>query len=211
MCRIEHKRSQKVLEAQPYRQRLEARMTDIAERIIASEGLPAVQARRIAQEADCSVGTLYNVFGGLDGLIIAVNRRSLAALGAMLGTAARGAGTASARDRLLALALAYRDFAFGQKTRWRALFEHRMEQGVAVPATYRDEQSALFALIEQALTHAVPEPEERATAARALFAAVHGIITLALDNKLGAEDAEETERQIRFLVGTAARGMEAAG
>lgn len=199
------------MEAQPYRQRLEARMTDIAERIIASEGLPAVQARRIAQEADCSVGTLYNVFGGLDGLIIAVNRRSLAALGSRLSTAARGAGNTSACERLLVLALAYRDFAFEQKTRWRALFEHRMEQGVAVPATYRDEQTALFVLVEQSLTHAVPGSPERATAARALFAAVHGIVTLALDNKLGAEDADETERQIRFLIGAAARGMEGAG
>jgi len=185
-------------------------MTDIAERIIAGEGLAAVQARRIAQEADCSVGTIYNVFGGLDGLIIAVNRRSLAALGSKLGTAARSTSTGTAQERLLALALAYRDFAFEQKTRWRALFEHRMEQGTAVPATYREEQAALLMLIETSLTQAVADPAERATAARALFSAVHGIVALALDNKLGAQGSEETEQQIRFLVGAVARGLDGA-
>ena len=87
-----------VTETQPYRQRLETRMIDIAERLIASEGLAAVQARRIAQEADCSVGTLYNVFGGLDGLIIAVNTRTLKALGEKLETAA--AAPTQARSRI---------------------------------------------------------------------------------------------------------------
>jgi AcrR family transcriptional regulator len=196
-----------IMDPQPYRQRLEARMTDIAERLVAGEGLAAVQARRIAQEADCSVGTLYNVFGGLDGLIIAVNRRTLAILGDKLGTAARGADGGSAEDRLTALALAYRDFAFGQTSRWRALFEHRMETGKTVPDAYRDEQAMLFTLVESCLDGANDLPAKHQTAARALFAAVHGIVTLALDNKLGAQGAEETESQIRFLVGTTARGM----
>lgn len=195
------------METQPYRQRLEARMTDIAERLVASEGLTAVQARRVAQDADCSVGTLYNVFGGLDGLILAVNRRTLAALGDKLATASRGAQAGAAEVRLLALALAYRDFAFGQTARWRALFEHRMEPGKAVPEAYLEEQAKLFALVESCLVGAL-EKSQNTYAARALFAAVHGIVTLALDNKLGSQGAEETEQQIRFLVGTVARGLE---
>lgn len=196
---------------QPYRQRLEARMIDIAERLVAAEGLGAVQARRVAQEADCSVGTLYNVFGGLDGLILAVNMRTLAALGAKLQTAARGAERGPIEDRLMALALAYRDFAADETSRWRALFEHRMEEGKTVPERYREDQAGLFALIETSLGAAIREPEARFTAARALFSAVHGIITMAHDNKLGGIDAAETERQLRFMVGAVARGLAAAG
>ncbi len=195
------------MEAQPYRQRLEARMTDIAERLITTEGLAAVQARRIAQEADCSVGTLYNVFGGLDGLVIAVNRRTLADLGDKLATASRGAESGSAEARLLALALSYRDFAFGQTSRWRALFEHRMEGGKTVPDAYRDDQINLLTLIETCLGGATANSAMPSTAARSLFAAVHGIVTLALDNKLGVQDATETDNQIRFLIGTIARGL----
>mgnify|MGYP000941590172 CR=1 FL=1 len=64
----------------PYRDRLRARMVDIAERILAGEGLSALQARRVTQEAECSIGTLYNIFEGLDGLIVAANERTLEAL-----------------------------------------------------------------------------------------------------------------------------------
>lgn len=196
-------------DTQPYRARLETRMTDIAERLIAREGLAAVQARRIAQEADCSVGTLYNVFSGLDGLIIAANMRTLKALGDMLDTAVRSAGRGTLEDRLMALALTYRDFAFRQTSRWRALFDHRMEPGKPVPDTYRSEQAALFRLIEECLQGYIADPAERFSAARALFSGVHGIVWLVLDDKLGSLGPEEAERQVRFIVGAAARGLAA--
>lgn len=198
------------METQPYRQRLMVRMTDIAERLVANEGLSAVQARRVAQEADCSVGTLYNIFGGLDGLIIAVNRRSLSALGQKLDTVARSGSGQGIPDRLLALALAYRDFAMDETQRWRAMFEHRMESGGSIPADYREEQDVLFGLVEQVIAHAIADTTHLKSAARALFSGVHGILALALDNKLGAQSADETERQIRFLVGAVSRGLAAS-
>ncbi len=194
-------------DAQPYRQRLEQRMIDIAERVIAADGLGAVQARRIAQEADCSVGTLYNVFGGLDGLIIAANTRTLVALGETLETAARSAQRSSLDERLMALALAYRDFAYRQNRRWRALFDHRMETEKAVPDDYRARQADLFVLVEDCLQGYIADPAERFSAARALFSGVHGIVWLALDNKLESLGPEETERQVRFIVNAAARGL----
>lgn len=192
---------------QPYRQRLAARMIDIAERVIALEGIAGMQARRVAQEADCSIGTLYNVFGDLDGLAVAVNMRTLEALGDKLQTAARGAEGGTLESRLMALALAYRDFAYQQGPRWRALFEHRMEAGKPVPDSYREAQSHLFALIEAALGAVIAAADERIRAARALFSAVHGIVALALDNKLGGQDADETERQVRFIVSAVTRGL----
>lgn len=194
-------------ETLPYRQRLQTRMIDIAERLITSDGLGAVQARRIAQEADCSVGTIYNVFGGLDGLIIAANTRTLKALGEALQAASRAAQHADLEQRLLALALSYRDFAFRQNNRWRALFDHRMEPGKPVPDDYLAEQAALFALVEACLHDHIVDPAERFSAARALFSSVHGILSLAHDDKLGAYGPEETERQVRFIVGVAARGV----
>lgn len=195
-------------ETQSYRQRLELRMIEIAERLIANEGLASVQARRVAQEADCSVGTLYNVFGGLDGLIVAASTRTLKALEDKLQTAERGARSGSLEERLIALALAYRDFAVDQNKRWRALFDHRMEPGKAIPESYVEEQSALFHLVEECLTNHIQDVELRTSAARALFSAVHGIVWLALDHKLAALGPEETERQIRFIVGAAARGLQ---
>ena len=185
-------------------------MLDIAERILAEEGLAAVQARRIALEADCSVGTLYNVFGDLNGLIIAINTRTLKALGAALEIAARGAARGSLEDRLLALALAYRDYAVEHGLRWRALFEHLMPPGAEAPQSFVDERSRLLDLIGRCIEDIEPDPERRGTAARALFGAVHGIIKLALDNKLGGAEANETESQVRFIVRHVARGLAGA-
>jgi AcrR family transcriptional regulator len=195
----------------PYRQRLESRMIDIAERLVVTEGLTSVQARRVAQEADCSVGTLYNIFGGLDGLIITVNTRTIEILGDTLQAALNVVANDDLEHRLTALALAYRDFASRQDTRWRALFEHRMEAGKTVPDAYRQKQAVLFDLVEHTLARQIARPLERSTAARALFSAVHGILWLAHDNKLGALDHTETERQIRFVVSAVALGILRAG
>jgi AcrR family transcriptional regulator len=82
-----------------------------------------------------------------------------------------------------------------------------MEAGKAVPDEYRSKQQALFTLVEGCLAEQLSPPAERVTAARALFSAVHGILWLALDNKLGGLSPDETERQIRFIVSAVARGI----
>jgi hypothetical protein len=65
----------------------------------------------------------------------------------------------------------------------------------------------LLALIEDALRASIEADEERMRASRALFAAVHGIVALALDGTLGAFDRDETEAQVRFLVDAVSRGL----
>ncbi len=47
----------------------------------------------------------------------------------------------------------------------------------------------------------------RTRAARALFASVHGIIALALDNRISTFNAANVESEIRFIVAAAARGL----
>lgn len=193
---------------QPYRARLQARMLDIADRIMREEGLAAVQARRVTKEADCSVGTLYNIFKDIDGLILAVNTRTLQALGASLGIAAKASAGKPIVDRLLALALAYRDFAVANRSQWRGVFLHALPDGMTAPESYLGLQVELLSLIEHCLDHVISDAGERHTAARALFGSAHGIIMLALDNKLGGAEPDELERQLRFLCETSARGLE---
>ena len=165
-----------------------------------SEGLAAVQARRIAKEAGCSVGTLYNIFGDIDGLILAANERTLHELGASLAAAARSVSATGLDARLMSLATAYLDFATLHPRRWRAVFEHRLPDGTQVPAFYIEDRSRLLALIETELAPAMREPQARSDAAHALFSAVHGIVLLSLDEKLGQFDAAQCRRQIAFIV-----------
>ncbi len=193
----------------PYRTKMRDSMVMIASRIVNEEGLAAVQARRISQEAGCAVGTLYNVFGGLDYLIIEANAATLATLGEALAKADAASGNPAAplAQRLLALANAYLRFANDNSKAWRAVFEHHMTPGTEVPAWYRERQGGLFALIESLLKDVVADPAARGSAARALFSAVHGIVAISLDQKLGDFDLAEAERQVQFVVKSVANGL----
>ncbi len=190
-----------------YRTKMRDHMLEIANRIISAEGLAAVQARRVAQEAGCAVGTLYNVFGGLDLLIIEANARTLDALRDKLARANEAASAAPMSDRLLGLALEYLEFASTHDKSWRAVFDHQMAPGAEVPSWYRERQGTLFALVETVLENTIADVALRASNARALFAAVHGIVVISLDSKLGNFDYGETQRQVRFVVGSVANGL----
>lgn len=192
---------------QPYRTRLRLEVLALAERIVATEGLPALQARRVATQAGCSVGSVYNVFEDLDGLIIAVNARTLVMLAEPLSNAYESSLSLPTRVRLTELALAYMRFAFENQLRWRAVFEHKLAAKREVPTDYRTSQARLLALIERTIHSEIRNDNTRSHAARALFAAVHGIIALALDNKMSPFDAETVESEIRFIVNAAARGL----
>jgi AcrR family transcriptional regulator len=194
-------------EAATYRTRLKARMLQIAERLLEEEGLPGVQARRIAKEADCAVGTLYNIFNGLDGLIVAANTQTLRAFGRAAEAAMRRASDRSFSEQLEALALAYLDFAIAHPRRWKAVFDHQMADQADVPAPYRADQNKLFAMIELPLETLIPDKAHRISAARGMFAAVHGIISMALDRKLGPFNAAETEWQVRYIVKLMGAGL----
>lgn len=190
-----------------YREKLRTATLEIALRILEVEGLAGLQARRIAQAADCSVGTLYNLYDGIDELIIAANAATLDTLGAILHDTRLATADGTGVDRLQALATAYVDFALAHPNAWRAVFEHRMSSDRDVPAWYRDAQARLFEIVEEVLANSVPDTEARRRGARALFAAVHGIVQLSLDQKLGAFDPREMRAQVAFIVAAAARGL----
>jgi len=191
-----------------YRDGLRNITRDIAATILQREGLAALQARKIALAANCSVGTLYNIWRNLDELTIAANAVTLAQFGNLLVAARDGTGSdADLEPRLLALAEAYVRFAVENQPAWRALFDHRMAPAHTVPDWYRDAQRGLFAIVETVLQPYVPDLAERARASRALFGSVHGIVSLALDEKLGNFDRADCEAQVRFIVAAAARGL----
>ena len=193
-----------------FRARLRADILTIALGIMTREGLGAVQARRVALDAGCSVGTIYNIFGGLDGLIIAVNSETLDLMGGELRAVYEATQELSTPERLTALALAYMNFAFSHHARWSAIFEHRLPPGKSLPEDYDASRAELLALLARAIGSGPAKPDERLRAARSLFAATHGIITLALDNKMSPFDPAVVEADIRFIVTAAARGLDEA-
>jgi AcrR family transcriptional regulator len=197
------------------RERLRDALVGAAERRIAGDGLRSLRARDLAEDAGCAVGAIYNVVEDLDELILLANARTLAALDRDLTAVRHGrvdspASAEAAIALLVRLALAYLDFAVAGERRWRALFDHRMP-GRQVPDWYQQAQRQVFVHVEEPLRALQPAaaPERRALLARTLFAAVHGIVGLGLEEKLQALPLPALREQITFIVITLGRGMAA--
>lgn len=194
---------------------LKERLTDAASRLIEAKGLASVKARPLAEKAGCALGAIYTVFPDLDALILAVSARTLARLEAHLDAiavevAAEASPREAARQRLVALALAYLNFAFAHRASWRALFEHRLPEGRPVPEWMVAEQARLFGKVEVLLGPLVPHMgvAQRAMLARSLFSAVHGLVLLGLEEKLGVMPFAMLREEVERLVSAMARGLE---
>ena len=180
-----------------------------AERAIADAGLSGLKAREVAREAGCALGAVYTAFADLDALVLAVNARTLDALDAHLRAASHP--EAEPLERVVALAEAYLDYASRHRPRWSALFEHRMAPGWEAPASYAAKQAELFRHVEGPLAALRPglDGAELGSLARSLFSAVHGVVSLGLDEKLAPMPVETLRRQLRLLAGAMARGLDA--
>jgi AcrR family transcriptional regulator len=200
----------KAREATPRRQALKIALIDAAEQAIAARGLAGLNARELARQAGCALGAIYNVFPDLDAIAYEVNARTLAEFEAFVAARVPAGNDGDPAAELVSLAVAYLDFAVAHQPRWRALFEHRISTpGARLPEWYLAEQSRMFALVERPLAALRPElaDDERALLARTMFSAVHGIVSLGLDEKLMSLPADQLAGQVRGFVAALARGL----
>jgi AcrR family transcriptional regulator len=204
------------METAERRRNLKESLIDAAEQGISSYGLPGLRARSLAERIGCAVGAIYNVVADLDELIMLVNSRTLAALEREL--LAAGAAHAANRqsdtalDRLCRMALAYLDFATTRRLRWRSVFDHRLPAGKAMPDWYLNDQMRLFSYIEGPVGELLPDISQsrRALVARSLFSAVHGVVTLGLEEKLQALAPSTLREQVTLVVTALGRGLSEA-
>jgi len=148
-------------------------------RQLAEIGLARFSARDVAKRVGYSVGTLYNVFGTFDGLILSINARTLTAWIAYL----RGRLAAPDHgDRIATLVQGYFDFATANPKAWIAIYEHNMADGGAAPDWYLAVVADLMGIIETEIAAALPHAphDEVASLARSLVATVHGHCTFSL-------------------------------
>ncbi len=191
------------------RTRQRADMAQLAVGILEEDGLAGLQARRIAEKAGCAVGTVYNVYGDLDGVIFAANEETLREIMADCQAALAAAGNAAPAERLIALANAYARYALAHPRRFDALFTHRAPPTREFPASFEKMTDELFALLGATFAAAAARlPEaERKLAARALWASVHGIVTLGLQDRVGLLARDAILPAIERVVRAAARGL----
>lgn len=172
------------------------RATPIAERIVLEEGVDALTARRLATAAGVSVGSLYNAYGDLEHVIMAVNARC----GDMLSDCLKNALATAApdkRSRVIALGEAYFDFAIQEPRRWWMLFEYRSDQ----PADERSQQvqSDLLEMLIRA-GEGDPGSEMHRQFFLVLWASVHGLVSLAYRRNIQTIDPSVARGHIGALV-----------
>lgn len=188
------------------RPELTAMMLAAARAIIAEQGLQGLTARKLGAAVGYSPGSIYNVFGNLDGLIIQVNAETLDRLIAELSQISM---TGEPKRDLAAVVEHYLVFEAANPKLWSALFDHDLKPGTTWPDWYLAKIDAVFTLAEAALvplfgTAATPASRR---AIQALWAGLHGITSLARSGSLGTV-ADETARSLaRHLSATYLAGL----
>ena len=180
-----------------------------AEEIIAERGVGELRARDLAKDVGCSLGQIYNVFDDLDGLILSVSYRTLSRIDTVMDEAARKAAPKEPVEVMLALAHTYLTFVRENTYLWRSLFEHDLPQGYAVPDWITAGQHLLFRHIEKPLNRYMPKAsaDEISGTARMLLGAVHGIVTLSVEERVSGLNPKEIEPQLDLLVRTFVKGL----
>jgi AcrR family transcriptional regulator len=151
------------------------RAEPIAERIVLQEGIDALSARRLAGDLKISVGSLYNAFGDLDGVVREVIARSGAILTERLMAGLQTAEP-DRRSRIIALGEAYLDFALDEPRRWWLLFEYRSDM-TPDERSLNTQSQLLRTLIEAGDGDPASEPQRQFFLV--LWASVHGLVSLA--------------------------------
>jgi AcrR family transcriptional regulator len=178
---------------------------EVARAAIAAKGLRSLKIRDLAAAADCSIGSIYNEFGDFDGVILTVNRETVQALDALLSAVPDDDPVA----QLHGLAKTYLDFAIAHSNLLRSLFEHRMEDDRPFPEDLLEMVIRTFALMHEPMVRLLPDhdPVEVALLARTMFSAVHGIISLGLEERLVAVPPQSLHRHVSQFVTTHLIGL----
>src|SRR5690349_24300467 len=185
--------------------RRRALILEIAQHLIASKGLRSLKVRDIAEAADCSIGSVYNEFGDFDGVILTVNRETVSALTARLAAVPKDDPV----RQLHGLAATYLDVAAEHANLLRSLFEHRMEEDRPFPEDILIMVMDAFNLMHEPFERLMPEadPQDVALLSRMMFSAVHGIISLGLEERMVAVPPDSLRQQLAQFVDTHLRGL----
>jgi AcrR family transcriptional regulator len=161
------------------RPELERLILEEGHRQMAEQGFARFSAREVAKRIGYSIGTLYNVFGSYDRLILAINTETFRLWATHLRARLDEAGS----DRIRALVEGYFSFASENKNIWMAIYDHRLPPGMAIPDEYLPDRAALAEIVVREVAQALPEParDQAPRLARSLIATVHGHCTFALN------------------------------
>ncbi|WP_285711607.1 TetR/AcrR family transcriptional regulator [Erythrobacter oryzae] len=164
--------------------------------LMAERGFAKFSAREAARRAGYSVGTIYNVFGGLDAYLIAVNSRTFREWSAWL-EAALAATPDDGDARLAALVRAYFAFADANRNAWMAIYDHRIDRTTTIAKQDEAAREALTGIVDREVTRWLGQADAEATRrlVRSLIATVHGHCALWLSGSYALMREEDPAGQ----------------
>jgi AcrR family transcriptional regulator len=175
--------------------------------LIKKGGLAGFSARKVAAKIGYTVGTIYNVFGTYDDLMLHINAATLDEWYAFTQEAlARKKG-----NPLRAIALAYIEFSRTHYNQWLALFEYHQQDERNLPDWYAPKMMRFFSLVEEHLGATAGGNRRKAkNAGHILWSGIHGICVLSHSGKLLLVDSEEPEALALTFIDTFLAGFSKA-
>ena len=182
---------------------VERELVSAAEAVLARGGPGAVTVRAVAAEAGIAPMSVYNRFGGKDGLV-----EALLVIGFdRLRAAMERGGEADLRDRLRGCGLRYREFALANPHLYAVMFGDAIPHELDSAAVEEHALAALSALVRQvelAAAAGAIAPADPAEIAQQLWNATHGAVALELKGLVQTPDPAATYRS---FLDTVLRGL----
>jgi AcrR family transcriptional regulator len=166
---------------------MRAKLLDAAARILASDGISGLTARRLSAAAGASTKVVYNHFGGMPGVVSALYERGFSMLAAALSEAVKDA---TLNERIAAIAKAYRAFARTNADLFDLMYGPSVTMLLPTSKTRASARLALDVLIAAFTSRDALDGEDRA---RAFWAAMHGVVAL---ERTGWFNDEEAARRL---------------
>jgi AcrR family transcriptional regulator len=170
----------------------------IASELADAEGLRGVGVRAIANRLGISPGTLYNVVGDIDDIILRVNEQVL--IGLRIALEASVVPGEDPMRNILKAATAYIDYVLANPKRWSMLIEYSLGSDKQLPRWYRTSLDATIGTVDSLLQPLISARRERQRAVTILWAALEGLSSLSASDKLSLVSDEDPRVLVKLLI-----------
>ncbi len=168
-----------------------------AEKIITEEGIARLTARHLTSEIGYTAGSLYLVFQNLDDIIAQSNERTLTHLHDAIQQAT--ANIEAPIEKIQSAAYTYMLFAIANPHRWRLIFDHRPAKNEVDLSGTKKRLKMILALFEAPIEK-LNVGQKSFFHTKTLWSALHGVIALALSEKIETLNTAELKSQLETLI-----------
>ncbi len=154
------------------REELREMIVSEGHRQLSETGYARFSAREVAKRIGYSIGTVYNVLGSHDQLMLAINGLTLDRWQSHLEARLE----IETENRLHRAIQAYFEFAILNRNLWTALYDFRLPDGEEMPDYYQQKVRDITQIVIEEIAAVLPpaQADRAAPLARSLLACVHG-------------------------------------